>query len=137
MKSEKSFIFNPAESGLRKTLKEYEAVALRYIWTIDDEGAVSAATTAVVNEKLAPATISRASIIFFLNRLVVQGVLGFWDGTGKGGHHKIYFPLMDEKGYKKHLLKTIIDSMMRDFPEETQEAIKEYIESLKNQLEPV
>ena len=28
------FKFNPAETGLRKTLREYEEIALRYIWSL-------------------------------------------------------------------------------------------------------
>jgi hypothetical protein len=32
---------------------------------------------------------------------------------------------MDERGYKKHLFKTVVKSMMRDFPEETMEVLKE------------
>ena len=63
---------------------------------------------------------------FFMNRLLEQGVLGFRDGTGKGGHHKIYYPLMDEKGYLKYLLKTMVESMKRDFPEETKEVKQTY-----------
>jgi len=59
--------------------------------------------------------------------LVDQGVLGYREGTGKGGHHRIYYPLMDEKGFKSYLLKTMVESMMRDFPEETKEALNEYV----------
>jgi len=33
---------------------------------------------------------------------------------------------MDEKGYVKYLLKTMVESMMRDFPEETKEVIQTY-----------
>jgi len=33
---------------------------------------------------------------------------------------------MDEKGYLKYLLKTMVESMMRDFPEKTREVIKEF-----------
>jgi predicted transcriptional regulator len=62
-----------------------------------------------------------------MNRLVDQGVLGFRDGTGKGGHHKIYYPLMDEKGYVKYLMKTMVESMIRDFPEETKEVLSVYV----------
>ena len=81
-----------------------------------------------VNEKLKPGgSISRASVIFALNKFVDQGVLGWRDATGKGGHHKIYYPLMDEKGYKKYVLKTIIESMMRDFLGETREVLEEFI----------
>jgi hypothetical protein len=32
---------------------------------------------------------------------------------------------MDEIGYKKHLLKTVVESLMRDFPGETEEALNE------------
>ncbi len=52
--------------------------------------------------------------------------VGLREGTGRGGYHKIYYPLMDEKGYLKYLLKTMVESMMRDFPEETREVLKEY-----------
>ena len=80
-----------------------------------------------MNEQLGPGkSISRASIIIIMNRLVDQGVLGYREGTGKGGHHKIYYPLMDEKGYKKYLLKTMVESMMRDSQEATREVLEEY-----------
>jgi len=78
-----------------------------------------------VNEQLKSESISRASIIFFMNRLVDQGVLGYRDSTGKGGHHKIYYPLMDEKGCLKYLIETMVESMMKDFPEETREYLSE------------
>ncbi len=121
------FKFDPSQPGLRKTLKEYEELALRYLWEIGEEGAVSGLIWKVVSEKLKPGgSISRASIIFAMNRFVDQEVLGFRVGTGKGGHHKIYYPLMDEKGYVKYLLKTIVESLMRDFQEETREVIREY-----------
>jgi predicted transcriptional regulator len=119
--------FDPMQNGLRKTLREYEELALRYLWSVGEEGAGSGKAWRKTNEDLgAEKTISRASVIFFLNRMVDQGVLGFRDATGKGGHHRIYYPLMDERGYKKYVLKTIIDSMMRDFPEETKETLLEF-----------
>ena len=121
------FKFDPSQDGLRKTLKEYEEVALRYLWEIGEEGANSGLIWKVVNEKLKPSgSISRASIILAMNGFVDQGVLGWRDATGKGGHHKIYYPLMDEKGYVKYVLKTITESMMRDFPEETKEVLSVY-----------
>jgi len=121
------FKFDPSEPGLRKTLKEYEELALRYIWEVGEAGANSGETWRNVSKRLKEGrTISRASIIFYLNRMVDQGVLGFRDATGKGGHHKVYYPLMDEKGYLKYLLKTMVESMMRDFPDETQDFLKEY-----------
>jgi predicted transcriptional regulator len=80
----------------------------------------------MANERLGLGkTVSRASVIFFLNRMVEQGVLSYRTATGKGGHHRVYYTVLDEKAYKKHLLKTIVESLMRDFPDETREALEE------------
>ena len=118
------FKFDPSQLGLRKTLKEYEELVLRHIWSVGEAGAASGPTWETVNNQLGTGkSISRASVIFALNRFVDQGVLGWRDATGKGGHHKIYYPLMDEEGYVKYLLKTMVESMMRDFPEETKEIL--------------
>jgi predicted transcriptional regulator len=119
------FKFDPSKTGLRKTLREYEELALRYIWEIGDEGAGSGLTWRTVNERLEEGkTISRASVIFFLNRMVDQGVLSWRDATGKGGHHRIYITKLDESGYKKYIVRTLLDSVSRDFPKETEEVIK-------------
>ncbi len=122
-----SFKFSPSKQGLRKTLKEYEEIALRYVWSVGEKGVGSGKTWKVTKERLGTGkTISRASVIFFLNRMVDQGVLDYRSATGKGGHHRVYFTTMDERGYKKYLLKTIVESMMRDFPTETREALKDF-----------
>ena len=123
-----SFKFDPTKHELRKTLKEYEEAGLRYVWSIGEEGVGSGKTWVAVNEALDPEKrVSRASVIFFLNRMVDQGVLDYRSATGKGGHHRVYFPVLDERGYKKFLLKTMVESMRRDFPEETKEALNEYL----------
>ena len=120
------FKFNPAEKGLRKTLREYEEIALRYIWEVGDEGAGSGKTWIHVNEELGEGkSISRASVIFYLNRMVDEGVLGFRDATGKGGHHRIYITKLDESGYKKYIVRTLLESVMKDFPKETKEVLKD------------
>ena len=79
------FKFDPSQPGLRKTLKEYEELALRYIWEADEAGANSGETWRNVNKRLKEGqTISRTSIIFHLNRMVDQGVLAYREATGKG-----------------------------------------------------
>ncbi len=126
------FKFDHEKEGLSKTLKKYEEVALKYVWTTGEEGVGSGKTWANTNERLGPdKTVSRASVIFFLNRMVDQGVLSYRTATGKGGHHRVYYPMLDEEAYKKHILKTIVESLMRDFPDETREALEEL------QLQPV
>ena len=122
------FKFDPSKPGLRKTLREWEELALRSMWDLREDGAKSKTVWERVNEGLGEGkSISRASISLFLEKLEEQGVLGSRDTTGKGGHHKIYYPLMDEEGYLKYLLKTMVESMMRDFQEETKEALNEYL----------
>ena len=121
------FKFNPSQPGLRKTLKEYEELALRYVWSMGEKGATSRPIHETVNSELGSGkSISRASIILIMNKLVDQGVLAYREATGKGGYHKIYYPLMDEKGYVSYLIRTVVESLMRDFPEETQEVLKEF-----------
>ena len=121
-----SFKLNPSKQGLRKTLKEYEEIGLRYVWSQGEKGGGSGKTWEAVQERLGPdKSISRASVIFFLNRMVDQGVLDYMSATGKGGYHRVYYPVMDERGYKKYLLKTVVESLIRDFPEETKEALGE------------
>lgn len=121
------FTFDPSKAGLRKTLREYEELALRFIWETGEEGAGSGITWRAVNERLGKdKTISRASVILFLNKMVDQGVLSWRDATGKGGHHRIYHPRLDERGYGKYVARTIVQSLMYDFPEETREVIKEW-----------
>jgi len=119
------FKFNPAETGLRKTLKEYEEIALRHIWSIGEEGAGSGKTWEHVNKELDEGkSISRASIINFLNRMVNGGVLGFRDATGKGGHHRIYITKLDERGYEKYIVRTLLESVAKDYPKETKEVLQ-------------
>ncbi len=121
------FKFNPAETGLRKTLREYEEIALRYIWYMGDKGAGSFKTWENVNRELGDdKSISRASIINFLNRMVDEGVLGFRDATGKGGHHRIYITKLDESGYKKYIVRTLLESVAKDYPKETKEVLQAF-----------
>ncbi len=122
------FKFNPTETGLRKTLREYEEIALRYIWSLGEEGAGSGKTWEHANKVLSEGkSISRASIIFYLNRMVDEGVLGWRDATGKGGHHRIYITKLDESGYKKYIVRTLLESVAKDFPEATEEALKSFL----------
>jgi predicted transcriptional regulator len=122
-----SFKFDPSKNGLRKTLKEYEEIGLRYVWSVGENGVVSGKAWEAVKKMLGPAkSISRASVIFFLNRMVDQGVLAYRSAAGKGGRHRVYFPVLDERGYKKYLLKTVVESLMRDFPTETREALNDF-----------
>jgi predicted transcriptional regulator len=77
-----------------------------------------------VNAGLKGETISRASIINFLESMREAGVLKGVEKTGKGGYHWIYSPAMNESEFKQHIARTILESLMRDFPEETRAALE-------------
>jgi len=114
--------YDTAESGLRAVLKDYQELALRAIWATP-EGLGSRAVWDRVNAELKPNTISRASIINFLESMRRMGVLKGDEETGKGGHRWIYKPAMNEAEFKQFIARTLISSLMRDFPEETKEAL--------------
>ena len=123
-----SFKFYPARSGLRKVLREYEELALRYVWEKGEQGVSSRAVREYVLEKQTERTkISQASIIHFLEKLRKEGVLRHIEETSPGGHRKIYYPLMNEDEFVKHIVKTLVRSFLRDFPEEAMETINELI----------
>ena len=81
-----------------------------------------------VNAGLKGETISRASIINFLESMREAGVLKGDEKTGKGGHRWVYSPAMNESEFKQYIARTILGSLMRDFPEETR-AVLENLET--------
>ena len=68
-------------------------------------------------------TISRASIIFFLNAMCDEGVLDYREETGKGGYHRVYFPMMNEEEFKRHVAKTLTSKLSEMWPDATREAL--------------
>ena len=117
--------FDPSSEGLSKVLKDYQEEALRYVWEKGDDGVISRDAWQHVNRQFnGDKTISRASIINFLNDMVDEGVLDYDEQTGKGGYHRVYKPKLDESSFKKYLAMTVLESLMKDFPHETREAIK-------------
>ena len=115
-----------AEEGLRMIIKDYQETALRYIWRLGGEGASSHDVWVQVNEDLkGERTISRASIINFLNAMVDDGMLNYTETMGKGGHRRIYSMRYDEAGFKQYVARQVIGKLLSYFPEETRKAIKE------------
>jgi predicted transcriptional regulator len=120
--------FDPAEEGLAKVLNDYQIEALKLVWEKGEEGATSNEVCQHVNEVLKGIkTVSRASIINFLNAMVDEGVLSYKEESGKGGYHRVYSPKLTERGFKKHIARMVISSLIKDFPEETNETLSELI----------
>jgi len=120
------FILATDGEGLSKVLKDYQEEALKYIWSLKGGGASSRDVWENVGLALKKTrTISRASIISFLNDMAEQGVLEYTEITGKGGHRRIYTARLDERGFRKAVVRAVLDSLLRDFPRETMETILE------------
>ena len=114
--------YDPKQSGLNAVLKPWQLKAMQVVWS-SPEGANSRTVWVKVNQMLQTETISRASIINFLEAMRIMKVLGGVEETGKGGHHWVYSPAMDESEFKKFIANTLLSSLMKSFPEETKGAI--------------
>ena len=93
------------ESGLPMLFKPYQYTLLLHIWeNVDEDNAIGSGKAhefiLTTDDKK-----SRASVIFFLNDMVDEGVLGWHDRTGKGGHHRIYYPIMTQAQFWKHVAR--------------------------------
>ena len=115
--------YDVSQTSFRAVLKDYQELALRLIWN-SPKGANSRTVWMEVNRMLGGKTISRASIINFLEHMRKTGVLDAYDRTGKGGHQFVYRMGMDEEQFKRVIVITLLESLMRDFSEETKAAIK-------------
>jgi predicted transcriptional regulator len=114
---------------LSKVLRDYQQEALRFIWKSEGKGLTSRMVHSNVKERLdGGKSISRASIINFLNAMVDEGVLDYVEETAKGGYRRVYSAKFDEAGFKRSLAESFILSLMKDFPLETIGVIKEYFE---------
>ncbi|MFX0204058.1 MAG: BlaI/MecI/CopY family transcriptional regulator [Candidatus Hodarchaeota archaeon] len=122
------FVFDPSQSGLRKVLKEHEELALRYFWDEGAEDVVSKQVWTYVSGKLGEGrAISRATIIQLMKVMDELGILESREASGKGGRYTRYTAKMDEKEFQRYIARTIINSLMRDFPQITTKVLKELL----------
>jgi len=123
-------VLDPTQDGLEKVLRDYQIEALKLIWSHNGDGLTSREVYEATNKMLGKGkSVSRASIINFLNAMCDEGVLDFEEETCKGGMRRKYKKGLDEKGFKKHIAADVLKSLYSDFPEETLAAIKETIDS--------
>lgn len=117
--------YDPSQPGLRAVFKPWQETAIQTL--LENPGGLTSRQTWVkVNEKLSKDAISRASVINFLEALHKAGILTGEDRTGKGGHHNVYKPAMNETQLKQHIAETIIQTLNREWPDETGKAVKDH-----------
>jgi hypothetical protein len=121
----KGIEYDPSQTSLSAVLKDWQIKSMQVVWG-SPEGANSRTVWVETNKALTPETISRASIINFLNDMKELGVLEGDDRTGKGGHHWIYRAAMNEAAFKRFVAETLLKSLMRDFPVEAKAALDKF-----------
>ena len=121
-------VFDTSKDGMQTIMKDYREIGLRFVWEKGEEGVNSGKTWLHVNKILMEQerSISRASIIFFLNEMVEDGVLGYRERSGKGGFHRVYYPLLDEGGFKRHVSEKVISKLLETWPDEAGEIISAF-----------
>jgi hypothetical protein len=108
--------FDTEQEGLLTLFKPYQAILLEYMWDLNEServGINSGQAHKYLQGK--PEKKSRASVIFFLNDLVEDGILEFEERTGKGGHHRVYYPKLDREEFSLYVTKTIKDKLTETF----------------------
>ena len=125
------FVIDPDKTGFEKVLRDYQIEALRMVWDDDPKGVTSREVYQHVNKQLEGVrTISRASIINFLNSMCDEGVVNYVEETCKGGTRRKYSTGLNEEGLKKHIAKSVLESLLKDFPDQTIAAVKETLGEL-------
>ena len=103
-----------AKKGLESCFKPYKVLMLKYAWgaLTEEEPMGSGKLWLKVNELLPEGeTKSQASIIFAANDYVDMGIWGFKDATGKGGHHRLYYPLISQEEFWERLAESVKQSI--------------------------
>lgn len=103
---------NLAKTGLESCFKPYKVLMLKYAWSsmTKEEPGGSGKLWMKINELLPDGkSISRASIIFASNLFVDLGIWDWKDKTGKGGHHRLYYPLISEDDFWGKLADSVIN----------------------------
>ncbi len=116
------FVFDSSEKGLGIIMREYQVASMRFLWERGEEGAISREVWVEVNKALIEEekSISRASIINFLNAMVDEGVLKYSEESGKGGYHRVYYSVFDEVGFKEHIATLFVRKLLKEFPDEAE-----------------
>jgi predicted transcriptional regulator len=110
-------IFDTSEKGLLTLFKPYQAALMEHIWKLNNPYRTGITSgQAYEFQKDHPDGKSRASMIFFLNDMVEEGILTYEEKTGKGGYHRVYYPKMSREQFAQHVVQTITKKLKEVFP---------------------
>lgn len=131
------FIFNPTQKGLETVMKDYQLLTMKFLWKRGEEGTPSGIAWVEVNKILLErgTSKSRASIIFFLQAMTEKGILTYHERTGKGGYHRVYTPIFYETEFKEFIATQLIEKLLEEFPDETNNAIRKIMEKAEPSID--
>ena len=112
-----------SKRNLEMFFRDWQVEALRYLWSIHPEGANSRAVWKNVNDRL-QGSISRASVINYLNHMVDEELLNYTETTGRGGLYRVYHMKQAEAEFKQHIASLVISKLLKEYPQETRKAIQ-------------
>ena len=115
--------FDLNEKGLRRIFRDWQVKALEYMWSIDNILVKSVDVwnhlkgIHAVADPNSLKSVSRASVINFLNQMVDEKLMMFDFGTGKGGTHRVYSfkPELDTQAKFKAYIHTLFYDALNDF----------------------
>jgi len=120
-----SFRIDTSKKGLEMFFKAWQVHALDHLQEIHPQGANSGTVHRVVSQKT---SISRTSIINFLDHCVDDGMMTYTSTTGRGGHHRVYRLEIPGRGLVDYLVEEVISFLNREFPQETGGVLTQYKE---------
>ena len=97
------------ETGLAMFFKPYQITSLNILWNSDDPLS-SRQVWERANDELSE-SISRASIINFLNASVDNGLLDYTETTGKGGYRRLYTSKLTKPEVSVYLSEIVSDRL--------------------------
>ncbi len=112
--------FDLKNHGLHRVMKPYQAEIMRYIWKKEEttSGKACSHLQGLDDPELKR---SRAAVILALNLMVSEGLLGCREESGKGGYHKVYYPVHENEGVFRHWLAIRVREAVSSFLEEYEE----------------
>lgn len=115
-----TFTYYTNKEGLEAFFKPWQVIVIKYLEKNPEWANTRQITDHVIETKI----ISRASIIQFLTAMKKTEILEYSEKTGKGGHQGLYRLKYKEKALRETLTKHIIETLLKNFPQETKRAIK-------------
>ena len=98
-----------SETGFAMFFRPYQNATFELLWSSD--GYLSSREVWKEVNVVLPGTISRASIINFLNASVENGFLDFKETTGKGGYRRLYSSKLSKEETTRYLSKIVNDKL--------------------------